>query len=99
MLRLGSGSGSSRYRCGEGVGEAVPVFVLERSEGFLFGIGGGAGLRRTCGCGLLFVGMVGPARDDVTGGRARLGRMGRERVEALEALRRRSLMGSRAPSR
>lgn len=50
-------------------------------------------MRSTCGEGLLFMGIEG------AGARLRFGRMGRERVEALEALRRRSLMGSRAPSR
>lgn len=69
------------------------MFVFESSEAFLLGIGGGAGLRSTCGEGLLFMGIEG------AGARLRFGRMGRERVEALEALRRRSLMGSRAPSR
>lgn len=74
--------------------------ALPRSDGFLLGIGGGAALRRTCG--LLFIGITGPDRDDdddVTGGKLRFGRIGRDRVDALEALRRRSLIGSRAPSR
>lgn len=70
--------------------------VLVRREAFLFGMGGGAGLRRTCG--LLFIGMAGPGRVDVTGGRLRFGNIGSERVDALEVLRRRSLTGSRAPS-
>lgn len=75
------------------------MLVFESSEAFLFGIGGGAGLRRTWGCGLLFIGIAGaPLREDGAGGRLRFGRIGRERVEALEALRRRSLTGSRAPS-
>lgn len=64
--------------------------VLLRSDAFLVGMGGGAALRRTCG--LLFIGMAGPGRDDVIGGRLRFGKMGRERVDALEALRRRSLI-------
>lgn len=74
------------------------MFVFESSEGFLLGIGGGAGLRKTCGCGLLSSGIAGLPGVEAAGGRLRFGRMGRERVEALEALRRRSLMGSRAPS-
>lgn len=39
--------------------------VLLKSEAFLFGIGGGAALRRTCG--LLWFGTAGPGKDDVTG--------------------------------
>jgi hypothetical protein len=74
------GRGSSRY-CG--IVEAV--LDLERRAGFLVGIGGGAGLRRTWG----------PVR--IVGGL--LGRVGRERVEAVEALRRRSSSASRLPSK
>jgi hypothetical protein len=90
------GSGSSRYPCGGGV--ALEPLALLNNEGFLLGIGGGAGLRRTCGWGLLFTGTAGPGSEDVTGGRLRFGRMGSERVDAFDALRRRSVIGSRAPS-
>lgn len=41
---------SLRYRCVGGGGvEVEGGIAFERSEGFLLGIGGGPGLRRTCG--------------------------------------------------
>lgn len=54
-LRSLSRAGSSRYLCCVGSGEAVEPVAdvllegtgLERSEGFLLGIGGGPALRRT----------------------------------------------------
>lgn len=95
LLGPGSGSGSSRYLCRGGA--APGLLALLSREGFLLGTGG-AGLRRTWGRGLLFMGTAGPGSDDVTGARARFGRTGSERVDALEALRRRSVTGSRAPS-
>jgi hypothetical protein len=75
------GGGSSRY-CG--IEEAV--LDLERRAGFLLGIGGGAGLRRTWGTVRIVAGGL-------------LDRMGRERVEAVEPLRRRSSSASRLPSK
>jgi hypothetical protein len=96
MLLLGVGSGSSRYLC-SGDGATVAPLPLLNKEGLGL-TGGGAGLRRTWGAGLLFMGSGGPGSEDVAGGRLRLGRMGRERVDAFEALRRKSLTGSWAPS-
>lgn len=95
ILLLGAGSGSSRYLCGGGV--APELLPLLKSEGLGL-TGGGPGLRRTWGAGLLFIGSGGPGSEDVTGGRLRFGRMGRERVDAFDALRRKSLTGSWAPS-
>lgn len=46
---LDSSGGSSRYRCGGGAYDGPGEGLLERSEGFLLGTGGGAGFRRTCG--------------------------------------------------
>lgn len=40
--------GSSRYLWGGGAGDKRGDDVFVRREGFLLGIGGGAGLRRTC---------------------------------------------------
>jgi len=44
-----AGGGSSRYCCGGGMGDVPRDGLFERREGFLLGIGGGAGLRRTWG--------------------------------------------------
>lgn len=62
---------------------------LERREGFLLGMGGGAGLRRTCGP-LFWV------LKEVAGC---AGLLGRERVDALDAVRLRSSSASRPPSK
>jgi hypothetical protein len=64
--------------------------VLERREGFLLGMGGGAGLRRTRGPLFWVV-------DEKVAGWA--GRLGRERVDALDAVRLRSSSASRPPSK
>jgi hypothetical protein len=84
-----SGDGSSRYcACGGG----VDVLGFDSNEGFLVGMGGGAALRRTCGpflgagCGVVLLG----------GGS---GRVGRERVDALDGARPRSFNASRLPSK
>lgn len=85
----GGGLGSSLYCACDGV---VCELFFDSSEGFLVGIGGGAGLRRTCG----------PVRWDGGGGgwyeELVTGRVGRERVDAAEGVRRRSLSASRLPS-
>ena len=44
-----SSGGSSRYRWGGGAKDGPGEEPLETRDGFLLGIGGGAGLRRTCG--------------------------------------------------
>lgn len=68
MLLLGAGCGSSRYRCGGGV--ALGLLPLLSSKGLGL-TGGGAGLRRTWGEGLLFIGTGGSGSEAVTGGRLR----------------------------
>lgn len=86
MDRLaGGGLGSSLYS-----GVTCELF-FDSSEGFLVGIGGGAGLRRTCGP-VLCAGGCGGWDEKFAG------RVGSERVDAAEGLRRRSSSASRLPS-
>jgi hypothetical protein len=78
------GKGSSRYCC------MLCELFLESSAGFLVGMGGGAGLRRTWG----------PPVPLCCWGEVKWpGRVGRERVDALDADRLRSFSASRLPSK
>lgn len=74
----------------EGPGEVG----FDMSDGFLLGIGGGPGLRKTCG---LFDGSGGGGVEAVKL-EARYGSVGSERADALEMLRLTSMDVSRAPS-
>ena len=83
------GSGSSRYRCGGGEGVEDGFGALARREGFLFGIGGGAGLRAIWLC-----------REDWAAAKGwRDGREGSECVDAFDGVREMfEVRGSLVPS-
>lgn len=97
--RAGGGCGGGGVPVERGSGVVLGEIALERREGFLLGIGGGAGLRRTCCCCCCcWGGGVGLEGKDVIWSGKGL-RLGRERVDAVDEGRLRSLRASRDPSK